>query len=132
MVYVVNAEFRQIGFELSRKRNILFTGITRSRVWVRLFGVGQQMQELKQEDDEVFRHNFELDFLYPDKGKIKQLVRVHRDMSAEKRKEWENKISNLSEVVRAVIDGDLPMEALPKDVRDRLLVLSDEEPETSQ
>jgi superfamily I DNA and RNA helicase len=36
MVYVVHAEFCQIGFELSRKRNILFTGMTRSRAWVRL------------------------------------------------------------------------------------------------
>jgi superfamily I DNA and RNA helicase len=132
MVYVVHAEFCQLGFELSRKRNILFTGMTRSRAWVRLYGVGEQMQELKEEVDEVFRRNFELDFLYPDKEKIKQLVRVHRDMSEEERKEWEGKISSLGDVVRAVLDGDLPIEALPKDIRDRLLALSDRERETSK
>jgi superfamily I DNA and RNA helicase len=132
MVYVVHAEFCQIGFELSRKRNILFTGMTRSRAWVRLYGIGQQMQELKEEVDEIFCRKFELDFVYPDKEKIKQLVRVHRDMSEEERKEWEDKISSLGEVVRAVLDGDLPMEALPKDVRDRLLALSDKERETSK
>jgi len=132
MVYVVHAEFCQIGFELSRKRNILFTGMTRSRAWVRLYGISQQMLELKQEVDEVFRRNFELEFVYPDKEKIKQLVRVHRDMSEEERKEWEDKISNLGEVVRAVLDGDLPIEALPKDVRDRLLALSDKERKASK
>jgi superfamily I DNA and RNA helicase len=66
MVYVVHAEFCQIGFELSRKRNILFTGMTRSRAWVRLYGIGDQMKNLREEVNEVFRRNFELDFDYPE------------------------------------------------------------------
>jgi superfamily I DNA and RNA helicase len=132
MVYVVHAEFCQIGFELSRKRNILFTGMTRSRAWVRLYGIGDQMKELREEVNEVFRRNFELDFDYPDKEKIKQLARVHRDMSDEEQKEWRDKISTAGDVVRAVLDGDLPLEALPKDIRDRLIALSKKELEASR
>ena len=132
MVYVVHAEFCQIGFELSRKRNILFTGMTRSRAWVRLYGVGDQMKDLREEVNEVFRRNFELDFDYPDKEKIKQLARVHRDMSDEEQKEWRGKISTAGDVVRAVLDGDLPLEALPKDIRDRLIALSRKEREASK
>ena len=132
MVYIVNAEFCQIGFELSRKRNILFTGMTRSRCWVRLFGVGEQMQQLKDEVDQVRKHNFELDFLYPDQEQIKRLARVHRDMSDEERKDWEQKISTVGDVFRAVLDGDLPLEALPKDIRDRLVALSEKEREASK
>jgi superfamily I DNA and RNA helicase len=132
MVYIVNAEFCQIGFELSRKRNILFTGMTRSRCWVRLFGVGEQMQQLKDEVDQVRQHNFELDFLYPDQEQIKRLARVHRDMSDEERKDWEQKISTVGDVFRAVLDGDLPLEALPKDIRDRLVALSEKERDASK
>jgi superfamily I DNA and RNA helicase len=126
MVYIVNAEFCQIGFELSRKRNILFTGITRSKCWVRLFGVGEQMAALKTEVDRVRAHNFELEFTYPNQEQLKRLARVHRDMTNEERKDWERKISTVGDVFRAVLDGDLPLEALPKDIRDKLAALSDE------
>lgn len=125
MVYIVNAEFCQIGFELSRKRNILFTGITRSRCWIRLFGIGEQMAELKAEVDEVRNHNFELEFTYPDTEQLKKLARVHRDMTEEEMRLWEKKINTASDVVRAVLDGDLPLEALPPDVREKLAALSD-------
>jgi superfamily I DNA and RNA helicase len=124
MVYIVNTEFCQIGFELSRKRNILFTGITRSRCWIRLFGVGEQMAMLKAEVDQIRMQNFELAFTYPDRDQLKRLAHVHRDMTSEERSSWEKKISTVSDVVRAVMDGDLPLEALPQDVREQLAALS--------
>lgn len=123
MVYVVHAEFCQIGFELHRKRNILFTAMTRSRAWVRLFGLGQQMMDLEREVNAIFEHNFELEFDYPDREGLAKLARVHRDMSDEERREWEEKFTNLDEVLRAVIDGELPLEALPSEIRDRLFML---------
>jgi len=120
MVYIVNAEFCQIGFELSRKRNILFTGITRSRCWVRLFGVGENMSALKLEVDHVRSNNFELSFNYPTQEQLKQLSRVHRDMTDDEKKDWEKKISAAGDVFRAVIDGELPLEALPADLQKQL------------
>lgn len=124
MVYMVNAEFCQIGFELSRKRNILFTGITRSRCWIRLFGVGDQMAALQAEVDRIRSENFEIEFTYPTREELQRLARVHRDMTDEERRNWESKISAVSDVVRAVIDGDVPIEALPPDVRDKLIALT--------
>jgi superfamily I DNA and RNA helicase len=121
MVYIVNAEFCQIGFELSRKRNILFTGITRSRCWVRLFGVGEKMDGLKAEVDQVRAHNFELEFKYPTQEELKQLARVHRDMTDQERKDWERKIGAAGDVFRAVLDGELPLEALPPELQQRLV-----------
>jgi superfamily I DNA and RNA helicase len=132
MVYIVNAEFCQIGFELSRKRNILFTGITRSRCWVRLLGVGEQMEALRSEVNQVRDHAFELEFEYPDREQIKRLARVHRDMTEEERKDWERKISMVGDVFRAVIDGELPLEALPKDVREKLTSLSEKSDEAAR
>jgi superfamily I DNA and RNA helicase len=124
MVYIVNAEFCQVGFELSRKRNILFTGITRSRCWVRLFGVGPLMTELKEEVEEVRKRQFDLEFKYPTEEELKQMARVHRDMTDEERKHWERKINDAGELFRAVIDGDLPIEALPPELQKSLVAIT--------
>lgn len=124
MVYVLNAEFCQLGFELSRKRNILFTAITRSRCWVRLFGVGEQMSSLKSEVASVKANKFELDFTYPDAEQIKRLARVNRDMTEEEKRDWGKKIAAVGDVFKAVMDGDLPLEALPPNIRQQLLEMS--------
>lgn len=118
MVYVVNADHCQSGFELNRKRNILFTGITRSRCWVRIFGVGPRMTALAAELDSIRRENFELEFDYPNQDEIKKLARVHRDMTSEERQEWEQKLSVLQDVARAVAEGEVSLESLPMEVRD--------------
>jgi superfamily I DNA and RNA helicase len=118
MVYLVNADYCQTGFELSRKRNILFTGITRSRCWVRILGVGPRMEALAAELEAVRRENFELDFEYPDQQEIKKLARVHRDMTVEEREGWEQKLGILQEVARAVAEGEVPLEAIPVELRD--------------
>ncbi|MDZ4067289.1 MAG: ATP-binding domain-containing protein [Tabrizicola sp.] len=120
MIYILNAEYCQGGFELSRKRNILFTAITRSRCWVRIFGVGDVMESLKAEVDAVRAHQFELDFEYPTQEQIEKLARVHRDMTEQERRQWQGKFTALEEVMRAVDEGEVPFEALPKSVRDRL------------
>jgi superfamily I DNA and RNA helicase len=132
MVYIVNAEFCQIGFELSRKRNILFTGVTRSKCWVRLFGVGDLMAALRSEVDQVRSHRFELEFDYPDREQIKRLARVHRDMTEEERKDWERKIDIIQDVVGALVDGEIPIEALPANVREKLGVLAKKRSEESK
>jgi superfamily I DNA and RNA helicase len=124
MVYIVNAEFCQIGFELSRKRNILFTGVTRSKCWVRLFGVGELMKALVWEMNEVRKRRFALEFDYPDIEQIQRLARVHRDMTDEERKDWERKFDMVEDVVGALIDGELPFEALPANVREKLGALA--------
>lgn len=120
MVYIVNSEFCQNSFNVSRRRNILFTGITRSKCWVRLFGVGEDMKALRSEVNKVRGNEFRLAFEYPDGEEIKRLARVHRDMTPEERKRWERKINDTEEVIRAVMEGELPPEVLPKEVRNKL------------
>ena len=117
MVYFINAEYCQSGFELSRKRNILFTGITRSRCWVRIFGVGSRMTALEAELQSIRNEHFDLEFDYPDQQNIKKLAHVHRDMTAEERQELEQKLTVLRDVARAVSEGDVPLEALLSEIR---------------
>lgn len=78
------------------------------------------MTALKKEVDQIREHDFELDFDYPDNDQIARLARVHRDMTSAERKGWEQKISMAEDVFKAVADGDLPIEALPREIRDKL------------
>src|SRR5256885_8801363 len=55
------------GNRIDVKRNILFTAITRSKAWVRIYGVGPKMDILRSEFDAIRRRNFELEFKYPDR-----------------------------------------------------------------
>ena len=120
MVYIVNSEYCQGGFELSRKRNILFTAITRSRCWVRIFGVGDAMAGLAAESEAARQHNYELDFDYPTQEQIEKLARVHRDMPVHEKRQWQGKFTAIEEVLRAIEQGEVPIDALPKNIRDKL------------
>lgn len=126
MVYVLHAEFCQSDIEtgkMGRKRNILFTALTRSKCWVRLFGIGQRMQKFCLEVDRVKHNQFKLEFDYPDQQQIERLATVHHDMKDEERSDWERKIYILDEALTAVIQSDYPREALPSDIHKKLAAL---------
>ena len=125
MVYFVNADSCQTDMELSRKRNFLFTGITRSMCWVRIFGVGDRMRALQAEVDEVRSRGFKLEFEYPDRERLKHLAKIHRDRTDEDRAELERKLGGMDDVVSAVLDGDLPFGAIPEHTMRKLSTLTD-------
>ena len=60
MVYLVNSDYCISGFELIKRRNILFTAITRSRAWVRLAGCGGRMEKLAEEVRKVVSSDYKL------------------------------------------------------------------------
>ena len=132
MVYFVNADSCQTDLELSRKRNFLFTGITRSMCWVRIFGVGDRMRALHAEVAQVRNHGFTLEFEYPDRERLRHLATVHRDRTDGERKEWERKIDAVGDVVTALFDGDLPREVLPEHIRRKLSSLAEAEREAER
>mgnify|MGYP000965849916 CR=1 FL=1 len=87
MVYVINAEScYDSQYKLARKRNQLFTAITRSKAWVRVVGVGEEMNKLIEEYNKVREHNFTLDFVYPNKEQRDKINLINRDMSTAERK----------------------------------------------
>ena len=124
MVYVLHSEYCQTGIELSRKRNMLFTAITRSKCWVRIFGVGDRMDGLCSEIEEVRSRNFEIEFDYPNADRIKRIAKVHRDLADEERSDLERKLGGVNEVLIAVIEGELPQEALSPEVLEKLAKLN--------
>tara|TARA_R110002072_G_scaffold45105_5_gene125704 strand:+ start:3117 stop:5273 length:2157 start_codon:yes stop_codon:yes gene_type:complete len=77
-VFVVDAEFCEGTHGIKKRRNILFTAITRSRGWTYITGVGAGMEKITAEIDAIRRDNFSLKFHYPTREIARELA-VTRD-----------------------------------------------------
>ena len=123
MVYIVNADDcfdAMLPGTRAIIRNRLFTAITRSKAWVRVLGVGNEMRGLCEEFDRVKDHQFRLDFVYPDEETKKALKIVNRDLTRSERQRVDAKVSDLQGVIEALEGGDVKVEDLPEELRDRL------------
>lgn len=115
MVYIINAQdcFSSFG-NISRIRNRLFTAITRSKAWVRVLGVGPNMEQLQEEFNQVRAHQFELDFRYPTEEERKQLNIVNREMTTEEKQSVKSGAENLTKLVSDLQQGLVYLEDLPE------------------
>jgi superfamily I DNA and RNA helicase len=123
MVYVINADDcydSAYPAFLTRIRNRLFTSITRSKAWVRVLGVGPEMQKLEEEFHRIKEHQFRLDFVYPDEERKKQLRIVNRDLTRAERTRVKKKVDDLAGVLESLETGDVQLEDLPETLRERL------------
>lgn len=120
MVYVIDAQECYSGSELSRKRNILFTAITRSKAWVRISAYGNGAEDLKNEFTRVVNENFELDFTYPDEALRKKINVIHRDKTKDEKHVIKSTIDDLGKAIEAIEDGDMYLEDLPTDLLNKL------------
>lgn len=114
MVYIVNADHCAVGHEMISLRNILFTGITRSRAWVRLCGVGDRMKLLQQEIDQVVGNNFRLTFTVPTPQQLEQIRRINRDRTAQEKNVIKKAERSLEEVLELLRAGVISPEAMPQ------------------
>lgn len=114
MVYIANADHCSIGHEMIRLRNILFTGITRSRAWVRVCGVGDQMGLLQREIDQVVNNNFKLTFTLPTSGQLEQMRRINRDRTLHEKSQIKKAERNIEEVLELLRQGVISVEAMPQ------------------
>lgn len=124
MVYILNSEYGLEGSELIKRRNVLFTGITRSRAWVRLCGCGSSMSKLKAEVDRVVDEDYKLRIRVPTAQQLQHLRRIHRDMTAEEISRTRQVEKGLSEFVEMIDRGELSLDNLPSELRDRLLKIT--------
>lgn len=133
MVYVINAdESHTSAANLSRVRNRLFTAITRSKAWVRVTGVGSDMDPLLEEYHRIKAADFRLSFRYPTASELNKLTIVHRDMSEAEEKQVLNRRRSLADLIRDLEQGSLYIEDL--DIRDiqALRRLLDQEEDSSE
>lgn len=79
MVYLLGAEHCARGPELLRKRNTVFTALTRSRAWVRISGVGPRMGPILDEINAIRAKQYRLEFRVPTQEELAKLRSIHRD-----------------------------------------------------
>lgn len=112
VVYVINADVCVSGINLSRKRNILFTALTRSKAWVRVSGLGESMQELVTEYERVRDNKFELNFIYPTEAQREKMRIIHRDKTKSQIAEIKKSNLTLSEIIEKIASGEMQKEDL--------------------
>lgn len=133
MVYVVNAQdCYSADFGLARLRNMLFSAITRSKAWVRVAGIGEDMRKLSQEHAQLKANEYRLKFRYPTKAELDRMRVVHRDMS----REGADVVKEFRSAVRRFGDNLDAGEVYLEDVEDlrpaleRLLAVRERKPRT--
>lgn len=116
MVYIINAQDCFDSFdELARIRNRLFTAITRSKAWVRVVGVGKQMQGLIDEYEKVKDAAYSLKFTYPTEEQKKYLNIVNRDMTVEEKNKIKKGKNDFSSLIEDLESGKIYLEDLGVD-----------------
>lgn len=113
MVYVANSDRFYDGLQLAKKRNTLFTAITRSKAWVRVCGVGSKSKNLAREFNSIKSNDFSLEFDYPTNEQIQKIRRIHRDRSDQEQKEITQKITEMTEVIDLIRSGEMSIDSLP-------------------
>ena len=124
MVYVINAQScYDADYDLAKIRNHLFTAITRSKAWVRVSGVGENMDKLISEFLKIKKHKFTLDFIYPTKIQRDHMNIVNRDMSEAEKNKVKNSKGSLESLIEELENGQIYIEDLGEDQLARLSAL---------
>ena len=130
MVYIINAQACfDSSLELAKLRNQLFTAITRSKAWVRVLGIGKDMEKLIAEYQRVKLHNFKLDFIYPTQSQRSHMNIVNRDMSESEKSRIKKNQGSVDSLIADLESGQIYIEDLRKDQISRLRSLLDRKEE---
>lgn len=97
--------------------------MTRSKAWVRVLGVGSQMQNLIEEFNAVKNNKFELAFKYPTDAERANLNIVNRDMSSEVKGKIKQVQVNVATLLDDIDQGKVFLDDLPEDQLERLRAL---------
>ncbi|MGC8876521.1 DEAD/DEAH box helicase [Thermus sp.] len=104
IVYVVGCEEAEssdglaisgLTTDLVRRRNFIFTAITRAHGWVRIFGSGEKAEALRKEFNRLKEQDFTFDFVYPSKSEVEKMHAIR--VKAMKEEEDLAEISQLLE-----------------------------------
>ncbi|MGS0756693.1 DEAD/DEAH box helicase, partial [Roseateles sp. GG27B] len=83
MIYIMNTQDCASGWDKTATalgRNRLFTAITRSKAWVRILGIGPNMDMLIQEWERLRDNDYKLHFTYPTAAEKAQLRVINKEL----------------------------------------------------
>jgi len=120
MVYVLNAQDCFGGFTRSQvavNRNRLFTAITRSKAWVRVLGVGPNMDKLRVEWERLRTNGYALTFNYPSEEEKKKLKLINVDPTPRQAARERRLLKQRDDLLKAARRGELDLEQLINDLK---------------
>jgi len=118
VVFVVDAQYCEGQYGIKRRRNILFTAITRSRAWTYITGHGDDMAKIEQEVAAIRAAHFQLAFQYPTREEVTQLA-VSSDTAQEELPITGDDFDDLRLALKKA--RQIPWEKLPADLRRDLM-----------
>lgn len=121
VVYVVDANYCAAGAELIKKRNILFTAITRSRGWVHISGYGEGMKILLGEFERLREKNYRLDFKIPTAEELARIRTLYRDITTDDRRKAAEIKKAFEKIPDNADEASAILQTLPKKMRDKIL-----------
>lgn len=113
MVYVLNAQYAAPGFEIIKRRNSLFTAMTRARGWLRVCGVGDGMGRMEAEHLAVVENNYTLTFSVPKEEERKKMRTIYRERTKDEKATLTRAQAGIAELVKMLRAGDISIAALP-------------------
>jgi superfamily I DNA and RNA helicase len=119
-VYIMNAQDCFSSFNkglLALVRNRLFTAITRSKAWVRVSGIGSQMQGLTKEWQRLKENNYRLTFKYPTEEEKRHLRLINVEAIGAKAFRQRRLRVRSRDVLEAVKSGELDADQLIAELR---------------
>lgn len=121
LVYVVNAEYCESGpYDLSRRRNILFTALTRAKAWVRVCGVGPLMNTIAAEMEAIAADGFDLCFTYPTPAEIEKIKTSYRERTSKEKLAVKREIKSAEKLLERILSGEVDLGELPPQLAELL------------
>jgi superfamily I DNA and RNA helicase len=115
MVYIINAQDCASGWDKAATalvRNRLFTAITRSKAWVRILGIGPNMDLLMQEWGALRANDYKLRFSYPTEEDKKQLRVINKELQGRGRSRRRTVKLQREQLLQAVERGEVDPDQL--------------------
>lgn len=117
MVYIVGAQYYMHSTEQIKRRNALFTAITRSRAWVRISGYGPLFDELITEVDQIMKNKYALNFTLPTPDDLTHMHKINRDLNVNEKMAHQRMESSAREFIDALDQGEIAWDTLSPDIR---------------
>jgi superfamily I DNA and RNA helicase len=115
MVYIMNAQDCAAGWDATATalaRNRLFTAITRSKAWVRILGVGSNMDLLAEEWNALRSNDYKLRFQYPTEDEKKKLRIINKELKGRARSRRKAVAIQREQLLQAVERGEIDPDQL--------------------
>lgn len=119
MVYIMNAQDCASGWDKTATalaRNRLFTAITRSKAWVRILGIGPNMDLLIQEWQTLRQNEYKLRFQYPTAEQKTKLRVINRELTGKHRARRRAVRDQRDQILQAVEKGEMDVDQLILDL----------------